>query len=158
MLLLAQTGFDLCQERIKTGPELGFAKRGKGALRAHGLEARPGRFGEDVGDQSSMTFVERIEDIRQQVEACETVCVTQASNLVRNFRVERISLQKQAFEEARRAGSTRGSHSVGAWCPLNLFSRLHNGSLQTRSTPAKRVRPERGALHGLRHWTCNLDV
>ena len=77
-----------------------------------------------------MKFNERVSDMQQQVENCEAICVTQASTLVRNFRVERIALHKKAFEESERDGRPKGKHRVGSWCPLNLFSRLHNGSLQ----------------------------
>ena len=77
-----------------------------------------------------MTFIQQVGGMQLEVAGCEAICVSQASNLVNNFRIERIALQKKAFEEAERAGKARGRHSVGTWCPLNLFSRLHNGSLQ----------------------------
>lgn len=77
-----------------------------------------------------MTLLKQIEQVRQSVDTWESMCVSQASTLVSNFRKERIGLQREWFNQMARRGSTRGSHSIGTWCPLNLFSRLHNGSLQ----------------------------
>ena len=64
------------------------------------------------------------------VDASAETCIRQAENLMRNFRTERIQAQKRWFDEMQRRGVMRGSHSKGTWCPLALFARLHNGSLQ----------------------------
>ena len=77
-----------------------------------------------------MSLGSRIEAIRQEAKRWDEVCVEQANVLVHNFRFERVALQKEWFEQLAKRGRPRGSHSIGTWCPLNLFTRLHNGSLQ----------------------------
>lgn len=77
-----------------------------------------------------MILKARIEAMRTETKDWEVDCVRQAEILVRNFRFERIACQREWFDLMSRQGRQKGSHSIGTWCPLNLFSRLHNGSLQ----------------------------
>lgn len=77
-----------------------------------------------------MTMAHRIDQMLVARKLCEDICIAQADNLVKNFRVERIELQRAWFEEMAAKGTPRKRHKPGTWCPLNLFSRMHNGSLQ----------------------------
>lgn len=77
-----------------------------------------------------MTLVRQIDLILDARDRCDEICITQANTLVKNFRVERIDLQKEWFQEMESKGTPRKKHRPGTWCPLNLFSRVHNGSLQ----------------------------
>lgn len=77
-----------------------------------------------------MNLGHRIETVQKEVSSWDQHLVRQAEVLVQNFRFERIALQKQWLDEAERSGRPKRRHTVGAWCPLNLFTRLHNGSLQ----------------------------
>lgn len=115
-----------------------------------------------------MTLLKQIEQVRQSVDTWESMCVSQASTLVSNFRKERIGLQREWFNQMARRGSTRGSHSIGTWCPLNLFSRLHNGSLQiywqlvyrdraTRSVGYKHLAKRKAGGYDLRQLLCHAN-
>lgn len=73
---------------------------------------------------------DRIEGIRVLIAGCEDECIEQAEALVSRFRKERIALHSKAFEHKRSFRSYYAPGSRGSWCPLNLFSRFHNGSLQ----------------------------
>lgn len=77
-----------------------------------------------------MILKHRMEDTIVEAKSWEKDCELQAEILVRNFRAERIHLQKNWFDEMARKGKQMGTHKIGGWCPLNLFARLHNGSLQ----------------------------
>lgn len=77
-----------------------------------------------------MILKHRIEDTLKETRSWEIECIRQAEVLMKNFRFERIHLQKNWFDEMARRGQQRGSHSIGTWCPLNLFTRFHNDSLQ----------------------------
>lgn len=77
-----------------------------------------------------MSLGHRIETVQKEVSSWDQQLIRQAEVLVQNFRFERIALQKKWFDEAARSGRPRGRHTAAAWCPLNLFTRLHNGSLQ----------------------------
>ncbi len=77
-----------------------------------------------------MTILGEIDRMQQCLATCQEDCVLQGEVLAKNFRIERIALQKAAFEASARMGKRRASHDVGNWCPLNLFARQHNGSLQ----------------------------
>lgn len=77
-----------------------------------------------------MTLANQIQYVIESVEEWEATCVRQAETLVKNFRQERIARQADWFSQAASNGRPKGRHSVEAWCPLNLFARKHNGSLQ----------------------------
>lgn len=77
-----------------------------------------------------MTLAKQIQQIGESTAGWEDVLVAQAENLVKNFRRERIACQAEWFRETQSRGRPRGRHSIEAWCPLNLFARMHNGSLQ----------------------------
>jgi hypothetical protein len=77
-----------------------------------------------------MAINDRVDGIREQVAACEALCIQQGEFLVEGFRRERIALQKRAFADKRTLRNIEKPHRVGSWCPLNLFCRFHNGSLQ----------------------------
>lgn len=77
-----------------------------------------------------MTLAKEIQHVRTAVDTWEQECVDQATVLVKNFRTERIALQSAWFRQMAAKGRPRGTHSIDAWCPLNIFARLHNGSLQ----------------------------
>lgn len=77
-----------------------------------------------------MTIRRQLEQVVHSLTSVESRCAQQASILVANFRTERVWLHREWLDQIAGQGSGRGSHSIGTWCPLNLFSRLHNGSLQ----------------------------
>ena len=77
-----------------------------------------------------MTLATEIAEVRKSVVGWGNTCVAQAENLVDNFRHERIGLQRAWFADMAEKPGSRASHSIGTWCPLNLFARLHHESLQ----------------------------
>ena len=77
-----------------------------------------------------MTLARQILEVSESVNAWDEALIRQAETLVKNFRQERIARQAEWFREAASRGRPRGRHNIEAWCPLNLFARLHNGSLQ----------------------------
>ena len=77
-----------------------------------------------------MTLAKQIQQVIQSVIAWDDTFIRQAETLVKNFRQERIARQAEWFRETASRGRPRGRHNIEAWCPLNLFARKHNGSLQ----------------------------
>jgi len=77
-----------------------------------------------------MTLAKQIQQVIELVEDWDATCIRQAETLVKNFRQERIARQFEWFQQTAGRGRPRGRHNIEAWCPLNLFARKHNGSLQ----------------------------
>lgn len=64
------------------------------------------------------------------VRRLKELLIEQGTWLAEGFRRDRIKAQTSWIHEQEAQGVSRGSLSRQIWCPLNLFSREQNGSLQ----------------------------
>ena len=86
--------------------------------------------GRATDEGEPLAISDRLGAIKEHIAACEVECVQEGEVLVKRFRRERIDLHREEFANKKSLTSFFKPHRRGAWCPLNLFSRLHNGSLQ----------------------------
>ena len=77
-----------------------------------------------------MDFSNRIDKMIKELSDLEHHLAIQGGSLAKTFKDNRIELHRQWLAQMAAQGTPVSKYSVGSWCPLTLFSRYHNGTLE----------------------------